>query len=536
MDKIFFSQAQGARKEQQDAYGSLTSEDQNFHNHAGKLVVVADGMGGLAGGAEASKLTINAFIHAYKQKSKDEGIPEALKRSAIHANKAVYDFSISQGIEGNTGSTLVAVVQANQEIFWISVGDSRIYAVNMNSVTQLSKDHNYEQDLLELVKKGDLTLADVQNNKQKAALTSYIGSESIKKISQNKEALSFTNFSAIVLCSDGFYSKMTDKEIIDLIHSKPSSEVADLSIQKKLEKNIKNQDNLTLGIIFNDHTPKKSKTTKMAFIWLTIIVLPLLAILSLNYESIKIFDNNISNIDDSDTVIESESNSAELIEPQNRLGQDSSSNEVKGIESSSNSFSINPVQIVSETPKEPPTELDQQSEERESEKGELPNVNDVPPTDETLSEIISDTKTPESEASIVEPVSKEKPNQVQVNKVSANLEQSSMDINVAPASPKVREVQKIEKNDQETNETNIAANENQKASIPAPACRFETRYLGIDGAIQVKVCDDIKTPPEASAGDELPKDSAPKKAVKKCKDPGDTSTENRFLAICEESS
>ena len=92
MNNIFFSQAQGSRKEQQDAYGSFIPDNETFIGHAGKLLIVADGMGGLAGGAEASKLTINAFIHAYKQKEAKETIPDALKRSAIHANKSVYDF------------------------------------------------------------------------------------------------------------------------------------------------------------------------------------------------------------------------------------------------------------------------------------------------------------------------------------------------------------------------------------------------------------------------------------------------------------
>ncbi len=115
MNNIFFSQAQGSRKEQQDSYGKFISEDGTFLQHGGILALVADGMGGLEGGAEASKLTINSFIHAYKQKSTNEDIPAALKRSAEHANKSVYEFSIAQGIEGNTGSTLVAVVQLGKQ-------------------------------------------------------------------------------------------------------------------------------------------------------------------------------------------------------------------------------------------------------------------------------------------------------------------------------------------------------------------------------------------------------------------------------------
>ncbi len=103
-------------------------------------------------------------------------------------------------------------------------------------------------------------MEDVKANKQKAALTSYIGSETIKKSLKNKEPLSFDKFNAIFLCSDGFYSKMSNTEILALINSKPSSEVANLSIKTKLQKSIKNQDNLTIGVVFNNKPiTKKTK-------------------------------------------------------------------------------------------------------------------------------------------------------------------------------------------------------------------------------------------------------------------------------------
>ena len=104
-------------------------------------------------GADASKLAINSFIHAYQKKKESESIQKALKRSAIHANSSVFNFSESQGLSGKTGSTLVALVRHGNEIFWISVGDSRVYRIS-KQILQLSKDHNYENELMELVKSG----------------------------------------------------------------------------------------------------------------------------------------------------------------------------------------------------------------------------------------------------------------------------------------------------------------------------------------------------------------------------------------------
>ena len=79
MKLIYSAQAQGTRKQQQDSFGEFISNDPKFLAHAGILAVVADGMGGLEMGADASKLAINSFIHAYQKKKESESIQKALK-------------------------------------------------------------------------------------------------------------------------------------------------------------------------------------------------------------------------------------------------------------------------------------------------------------------------------------------------------------------------------------------------------------------------------------------------------------------------
>ena len=123
-------QAQGTRKEQQDSFGQWVDTNKDFLAHGGSLVIVADGMGGLEQGKQASDLAIKSFIHAYKSKSSDESVDSALKRSVIHCNKAVYEFSSAQGLDGKLGTTIVAAVSISNMVHWISVGDSRIYQSN----------------------------------------------------------------------------------------------------------------------------------------------------------------------------------------------------------------------------------------------------------------------------------------------------------------------------------------------------------------------------------------------------------------------
>ena len=540
MNNIFFSQAQGSRKEQQDSYGKFISEDGTFLQHGGILALVADGMGGLEGGAEASKLTINSFIHAYKQKSTNEDIPAALKRSAEHANKSVYEFSIAQGIEGNTGSTLVAVVQLGKEIYWLSVGDSRIYGVTNNQVEQLSTDHNYEQDLLELVKKGDLTMEDVKANKQKAALTSYIGSETIKKISQNKEPLSFDKFNAIFLCSDGFYSKMSNTEILALINSKPSSEVAKLSIKTKLQKSIKNQDNLTIGVVFNNKPiTKKPKTLKMLFIWMGIILIPILAYFIINYKLADSSDLKSQDVLMDESSVEDPMPEEQLPEkniiltPSNELKIDNIDKE-EGLKvyPSDNNLTSGKDEVNKMSPPKMPPE-DTLLESSKPKQAEIKPIKDIVDSGEqSLKEelFVEDAKQ-ESESKASETLLND-------GAVSKDLPQKLDEPIEVNTESDVSKSEIVNKTSSKTQKKEDTKDTTTKELIEAEVCEEVIVDLGIAGVRKEKVCKIKKSggvETEANSKNNTNKEkSESKKSIVKCKKPGDTSTENRFLKTCKE--
>ena len=540
MNNIFFSQAQGSRKEQQDSYGKFISEDSTFLQHGGILALVADGMGGLEGGAEASKLTINSFIHAYKQKSTNEDIPAALKRSAEHANKSVYEFSIAQGIEGNTGSTLVAVVQLGKEIYWLSVGDSRIYGVTNNQVEQLSTDHNYEQDLLELVKKGDLTMEDVKANKQKAALTSYIGSETIKKISQNKEPLSFDKFNAIFLCSDGFYSKMSNTEILALINSKPSSEVAKLSIKTKLQKSIKNQDNLTIGVVFNNKPiTKKPKTLKMLFIWMGIILIPILAYFIINYKLADSSDLKSQDVLMDESSVEDPMPEEQLPEkniiltPSNELKIDNIDKEEElKVYPSDNNLTSGKDEVNKMSPPKMPPE-DTSLESSKPKQAEIKAIKDIVDSGEhSLKEELSveDAKQ-KSESKASETLLND-------GAVSKDLPQKLDEPIEVNTESDVSKSEIVNKTSSKTQKKEDTKDTTTKELIEVEVCEEVIVDLGIAGVRKEKVCkikksEGVET--EVNSKNNTNKEkSESKKSIVKCKKPGDTSTENRFLKTCKE--
>src|SRR6516225_11406414 len=97
----------GARQQQQDAFGFSDPSDKAFVAHGGFLGVVADGMGGLTQGSEASSTAVRSFLQAYKLKTAKESVAEALTRSLLEANRAVLRVAENASL-GEVGTTLAA--------------------------------------------------------------------------------------------------------------------------------------------------------------------------------------------------------------------------------------------------------------------------------------------------------------------------------------------------------------------------------------------------------------------------------------------
>src|SRR5579863_5497742 len=113
----------GRRSGQEDSFAFSDPADRDFMAHSGLLAVVADGMGGLAHGAEASQIAVRSFLEVYAAKGGDEPVDQAMRRALEASDQAVFGFAKSAGLEKDVGSTLVAAAFTAQGLYWISIGD-----------------------------------------------------------------------------------------------------------------------------------------------------------------------------------------------------------------------------------------------------------------------------------------------------------------------------------------------------------------------------------------------------------------------------
>jgi hypothetical protein len=149
----------GKRDDQQDAFAISDNKDKVLSKEKGVFAIVADGMGGLDNGRESSNLVVTSMMRYFTEKPFLSSIPLELRNMVVSTNSDLLDH-LSRTSNSKSGSTLVAIIIRDNELFWISVGDSRIYLYRKNRLYLLNRDHNYVNDLFQEVNDGKITLED----------------------------------------------------------------------------------------------------------------------------------------------------------------------------------------------------------------------------------------------------------------------------------------------------------------------------------------------------------------------------------------
>lgn len=235
----------GSRSEQQDSFGFSDPSQSSFVEHGGIVAVVADGMGGLAHGSDASQTAVSGFLRAYEAKSPDEPIPDALLRSIRVANDAVTALARAADARNGLGTTLAAAVLHKESLYWISAGDSRVYFHRDGNLTCLTTDHIYAADLSEQVTKGEITQAAAMTHPERASLTSYLGLDNLPKVEHSRRPFPVESGDSVLICSDGLYRALSDDEIAAGLKN-DAPHVCELLVDRALAKALPAQDNMTV--------------------------------------------------------------------------------------------------------------------------------------------------------------------------------------------------------------------------------------------------------------------------------------------------
>jgi len=208
-----------------------------------RLVAVADGMGGHAGGEVASKIAITTVKELSdvlrNPELDDESREDLLLNISFSIDHEISEAALADPALQGMGTTLTALHLNGESVELLHVGDSRCYQWQGKKLVQLSYDHTVMQELLD---QGRLTPEEVINHPQRSLLTqALIGDSGIDPILLIFNAKVGDQF---LLCSDGLSSVLSDHEIANIIKKSEPDEVVDQLLAAVSEKGA--PDNVTI--------------------------------------------------------------------------------------------------------------------------------------------------------------------------------------------------------------------------------------------------------------------------------------------------
>ena len=232
---------QGARSYQEDSFGFSSIEKDDVAQY-GFTAIVADGMGGLSGGAQVSSYVVSSMLDMQINRDQDIPVHTHLSESLSTVNNNI----LLSGMTG--GSTVVVVMCLPSGIHWCTVGDSRVYLFRSGGITVMNEDSDYMNQLIEQVISGELTFEEAEENKKKDSLAQYMGYKGGLTPDVNPKPLVPDIDDKLLLCTDGVYNALTIKELTDAL-SKPAAEAAELIENSVVAKGYTTQDNFTAIVL-----------------------------------------------------------------------------------------------------------------------------------------------------------------------------------------------------------------------------------------------------------------------------------------------
>jgi protein phosphatase len=168
------------------------------------VLVVADGVGGLSGGAEASDTAVTCVAQAVR--GCEGGLVSCAISGIDAANNEIVSRNEASGV--GSGTTIAAAVIEGSRAEIIHAGDSRAYLLRGTELLQLTEDHSL---VAEAVRAGQISSEEARTHPRRNAITRALGVE--REVRLERRELELRPGDALMLCSDGLHGLVEDDEI-----------------------------------------------------------------------------------------------------------------------------------------------------------------------------------------------------------------------------------------------------------------------------------------------------------------------------------
>jgi protein phosphatase len=197
------------------------NEDSHLVDDDLGLYLVADGMGGHAGGAHASQLCVHvvskvvrrglAAIHGIPRDQQPQAVGELLAAAASEASARIHDQAAADPRLHGMGTTLTGLLLHGERAYLVHVGDSRCYQFRAATARQLTTDHTW---LNEQVMAGLLSPEEAAQSDLKHIITRSVGFE--RHVQADVLSVPVQLGDLFLLCSDGMANYVELDELADM--------------------------------------------------------------------------------------------------------------------------------------------------------------------------------------------------------------------------------------------------------------------------------------------------------------------------------
>ncbi len=237
---IFQESRKGSRKVNQDRIAYTFSRDT-------LLLVVADGMGGHAGGEIAAQIAVRLFIERFQQEAKPilKNPLKFLQDTMVRAHTALGSYANQFSMLETPRTTCVCCIVQAGHAYWGHVGDSRLYLFRQGGLIGATKDHSKVQYLVD---QGIIAADEVVAHPDRNKIFSCLGGL-VDPVIDLSRRTPLRNGDILVLCTDGLWSVFDQGEIATWLTSTPILTTAPQMLREGERRGGPDADNLSAIIV-----------------------------------------------------------------------------------------------------------------------------------------------------------------------------------------------------------------------------------------------------------------------------------------------
>ncbi|MEP7275634.1 MAG: PP2C family serine/threonine-protein phosphatase [Betaproteobacteria bacterium] len=237
---IFQDSRKGARKVNQDRLAYTYGRDT-------LLLVVADGMGGHAGGEIAAQICVRLFIERFQQEAKPvlRNPLKFLQETLLRAHAALGSYANQFSMLETPRTTCVACIVQASHAYWAHAGDSRFYLFRQGALIGNTKDHSKVQYLVD---QGLIGPADISEHPDRNKVFSCLGGL-VDPVIDLSRRTPLRNGDVMVLCTDGVWTGLSQGEMATWLTSAPILNTAPKMMDQAEKKGGPDGDNLSAIVV-----------------------------------------------------------------------------------------------------------------------------------------------------------------------------------------------------------------------------------------------------------------------------------------------